>query len=181
MVSQSRSEKEIKEALRGLSDQYLAPETADVVYPLLTPEAREALDNLGYEVPDLQGDVSGVAVKRPLIALFVDRIIRGEEITDPVDLEFYENNKEEIEALLREKAAQPETPPVSTYVPFPQTLSEKGANNQSPEEIDRMNSILPKRFTTVMPDGTELEMTLVGATSIFGNWRITYRYPLAGS
>lgn len=58
------SDADKRQALRGLSDQYLAPETSDIVYPLLTPEAREALDNLGYPVPDLGTDVDTIESTR---------------------------------------------------------------------------------------------------------------------
>lgn len=67
--------------------------------------------------------------------------------------------------------------PVATSIPFPLTLDQKGGNYQTEEEVERMNSILPQKFTMITPTGAQVEMTLVGASSISGNWRVTYRLP----
>jgi hypothetical protein len=110
-----------REALRYISDQLLATSTAEEVGTILGGRASEAIENLGYPVPQESADVADAVADGPVLATqalinsFADRIAKGEQMTDPDELQFYENNKEAIEARLKElQANETPTPPPTT-------------------------------------------------------------------
>lgn len=60
---------------------------------------------------EASGTVDATAETAPTeISSFADRMAKGEKMTSPEDLQFYENNKEEIENVLSEKAKSEPTP-----------------------------------------------------------------------
>lgn len=59
------------------------------------------------EEPELEPDT--VEDKKSDVESFADRIIAGEQMDTPEELEFYENNKEEIERILAEKKKENDT------------------------------------------------------------------------
>lgn len=91
-------------------------------------------------------DVSGNAVA-PTIENFAERIAAGEKMTSPEDLQFYENNKGEIEKVLSAKAAQ-STPakPISDKVKnrFQKLKTKSNETNTVPEQAEAIKAIEDK-------------------------------------
>lgn len=128
-----------KDALRGLSDQLLATNTAVDTEEVLGRRAAEAVQELGYEKPAESEELNELANSEvteatvPLIALFAHRIASGEQMTEAEDLQFYENNKEAIEAKLREMASPAET--VTIPAPNPVETQEEEAVEESQQQL----------------------------------------------
>lgn len=70
-----------------------AKETENVDISVIMPDEMAEIDNIEIKRPDEQS-----------IDQFANRIAAGEKMESPEDLQFYENNKEEVEAILKEKA-----------------------------------------------------------------------------
>lgn len=104
----SASNQDKKDALRYISDQLLAPGTAEETSNSLGGRAARAIDELGYPAPEEKASVAettnGVSAYAPqaLINSFAARIAKGDQMTSDDELQFYENNKEAIEDRLRE-------------------------------------------------------------------------------
>jgi hypothetical protein len=70
-----------------------AKETENVDISVIMPEEMAEIENIEIKRPEEQN-----------INEFANRIAAGEKMESPEDLQFYENNKEEVEAILKEKA-----------------------------------------------------------------------------
>lgn len=70
-----------------------AKETENVDISVIKPEEMAEIENIEIKRPEEQN-----------ITEFANRIAAGEKMESPEDLQFYENNKEQVEAILKEKA-----------------------------------------------------------------------------
>ena len=114
----STSAKDKQEALRYISDQYLAPATTDEIGIALGRAGSEAIENLNYPAPeetaaltDVVGSGSTMA-SDALIGSISDRMFAGMTLS-PEEEEFYQENKdaidERIEALKAKQKADAAT------------------------------------------------------------------------
>jgi hypothetical protein len=82
-----------------------AKETENVDISVIMPEEMAEIENIEIKIPKEQN-----------INEFANRIAAGEKMESPEDLQFYENNKEEVEAILKEKAKPVEVKQVDVKI-----------------------------------------------------------------
>jgi hypothetical protein len=100
-----KNDPDYNEKLESLSKK---KEEQNDYYDSVLKAAKET-ENVDISVimPDEMAEIENIEIKRPKeqnINEFADRIAAGEKMESPEDLQFYENNKEQVEAILKEKA-----------------------------------------------------------------------------
>lgn len=134
-------------------------------------EASKEMDNAGLsETPtttttENDGTVSREKIEPKTVAEFVDRISKGEQMTTPEELQFYENNKSEIEKALSKKAKL-ESKPTNSSEPLKDIESTTKALSKLDKDNPDLHDELKLKNTldnydikdTEIPDGIENEL-----------------------
>jgi hypothetical protein len=107
-----KNDPDYNEKLESLSKK---KEEQNDYYDSVLKSAKETEDvDISVIMPDEMAEIENIEIKRPKeqsINEFVNRIAAGEKMESPEDLQFYENNKDQVEAILKEKAKPVEVKP----------------------------------------------------------------------
>jgi hypothetical protein len=99
----------------------------------------------------------GVTTIRPEdeISTFASRIISGEQMTSPEDIQFYDNNRETIDAELRRRFSEENQQATETDKQQAESFSEKARRLAARIRENGLSSALPEWAKANLPEGTQ--------------------------